>query len=180
MRSNFKWNIIKGLAMLWRNKAISFPTNIELFKSLVLAIRHGRCERLDVVCGSGEANPSLWKPVLHGDAWCVTLRAKNKMSTDRSRSVSCQEFLLSSVNSYHSFTMYAVTIRCKKVILRGTVDVSRRNRWPCKSWKDNMKEWTGQSLSSLLWHCRRQKSMYNHHSRGVCQSTTTTPGRNGN
>ena len=37
-----------------------------------------------------------------------------------------------------------------KIILLGTVDGSRRRGRPHKSWKDNMKEWTGQSMSSLL------------------------------
>ena len=35
-------------------------------------------------------------------------------------------------------------------MLQGTVDGSRRRRRPRKSWKDNINEWTGQSMSSLL------------------------------
>ena len=38
-----------------------------------------------------------------------------------------------------------------KVILQGTVDgIRRRGRRLRKSWKDNIKEWTRQSMSSLL------------------------------
>ena len=37
-----------------------------------------------------------------------------------------------------------------KIILQGTVDDSRRTGRQQKSWKDNIKEWTGQSLSLLL------------------------------
>ena len=37
-----------------------------------------------------------------------------------------------------------------KSILQGTVDGSRRTGRPRKSQKDNIKEWTGQSMSSLL------------------------------
>ena len=37
-----------------------------------------------------------------------------------------------------------------KIMLQGTVDGGRRSGKPRKSWKDNIKEWTGQSMSSLL------------------------------
>ena len=37
-----------------------------------------------------------------------------------------------------------------KIILRRTVDGSRRRARSRKSWKDNIKERTGQSMSSLL------------------------------
>ena len=36
------------------------------------------------------------------------------------------------------------------IILQGSVDGRRHRDRPCKSWKDNIKEWTGQSMSSLL------------------------------
>ena len=36
------------------------------------------------------------------------------------------------------------------IILQRRVDGSRRRGIPRKSWKDNIKEWTGQSMSSLL------------------------------
>ena len=37
-----------------------------------------------------------------------------------------------------------------KIILQGTVDGSRHRRRSRKSWKDNIAEWTGQLMSSLL------------------------------
>ena len=37
-----------------------------------------------------------------------------------------------------------------KIILQGTVNGSRGRGRSRKSWKDNIKEWTGQSMSSLL------------------------------
>ena len=37
-----------------------------------------------------------------------------------------------------------------RIILEEKVDVRRRRGRACKSWKDNIKEWTGQSMSSLL------------------------------
>ena len=38
----------------------------------------------------------------------------------------------------------------RNIILKGTVNSSRRRGRPGKLWKDNMKEWTSQSMSSLL------------------------------
>ena len=37
-----------------------------------------------------------------------------------------------------------------KIIVEGTVDDRRCRGRPRKSWKDNIKKWTGQSLLSLL------------------------------
>ena len=37
-----------------------------------------------------------------------------------------------------------------EIMLQGTVDGWRRRGRPRKSWKDNIKQWTGQSMSSLL------------------------------
>ena len=37
-----------------------------------------------------------------------------------------------------------------KIILQGTADGSRCRGRPRKSWRDNINEWTGQSLSTLL------------------------------
>ena len=38
----------------------------------------------------------------------------------------------------------------KKIILQGAMEGSRRRGRPRKSWEDSIKEWTGQSMSSLL------------------------------
>ena len=56
------------------------------------------------------------------------------------------------------------------IILQGTVDGSRRRARPRKSWKDNIKEWTGQSMSSLLRIAddRESRSMGNHRSGYIC------------
>ena len=57
-----------------------------------------------------------------------------------------QELLLSTVNSYHGLAMSAVMIRCQKSY--------HRERWKVvvadKTARENTKEWTSQSLSSLL------------------------------
>ena len=53
------------LAVLWKNKAISFRTKIKLNKSLVTATLLMR--ELDDNCGSGETHPRLRKQILQGD-----------------------------------------------------------------------------------------------------------------
>ena len=53
----------------------------------------------------------------------------------------------------HSLSWFSHVCRhdtLPKIILRGTVDGSRRRGRPRKSWKDKIKEWIGQSMSSLL------------------------------
>ena len=65
------------------------------------------------------------------------------------------------------------------IILQGTVDGRRRRGRPRKSWKDNINEWTGQSLSSLLRIVddrSRWAPIIAHASVGV---PPTTPGRHG-
>ena len=66
-----------------------------------------------------------------------------------------QELLLpklSSSASYHGSAMSAW------YAAKGTADGSRRTGRPRKSWRDNIKEWTGKSLPSLL--LRKRLSEY--------------------
>ena len=53
----------------------------------------------------------------------------------------------------HKLTWFGQVCRhdtLPKTIQQGTVDGSRRREKPRKSWKNNIKEWTGQSMLSLL------------------------------
>ena len=86
---------------------------------------------------------------------CFTYHTENKKQTNMhdNRSISspdvrsfyCQP---SSVARYHgSDVCHRNTL--PKIILQGTVDGRRRRGRPSKSWKDNIKEWTGQSMSTL-------------------------------
>ena len=62
-----------------------------------------------------------------------------------------QKLLLSIVKG-HRLSWFGHVCRhdtLPNVILQVSVDGSRRGR-PRKSWKNNIKEWTGQSMSSLL------------------------------
>ena len=87
-----------------------------------------------------------------------------KVSTDGDRRVQSEMRLLSNytviVRRHRRLTKYAVfpfsetlqLMHCQfnKIILQGSVDGKRRRGRPRKSWKDNIKEWPGQSMSSLL------------------------------
>ena len=65
--------------------------------------------------------------------------------------VGCQELLLSIVATYLGSATSTSVIRCGKPYLHGTVEGGCCTERLHKSWKDNLKEWTGQSLSSLLY-----------------------------
>ena len=111
----------------------------------------------DADCGSGETNPSFWKQMLYiGGCLAYHTEIIKRTSTCGNRSISspdirnfyCQP---PSVVSYHRSAMSAVTIRCQNHATENSSLYDSRCRWrPRKSWRDNMKACTGQSLSSLL------------------------------
>ena len=109
--------------------------------------------KLDVEGGSGEAITGLWIQMIQENAWHIIQRAQNKRICMRSisspdvRSFYCQP---SHVASYHGSAMSVVTIRCRRSHYKEQWMNSRRRGRPRKSRKDNIKEWTGQSMSSLL------------------------------
>ena len=91
-----------------------------------------------------------------------------------------QELLLSTVK-HRKLSRFSHVCRhdtLPKVILQEVKDGIRRRGRPRKSCRNNIKEWTGQSLSSLLQR-RRQKSMCDHCNGGVCRCIRMTLGRNG-
>ena len=62
----------------------------------------------------------------------------------------CPELVLITVNRHKlSWFGHVCHDTLPKIILQGTVDGRRRGK-PRKSWNDNIKEWTGRSMSSLL------------------------------
>ena len=62
----------------------------------------------------------------------------------------CQALLLSTVASYHGSAMSVIMICCRRLYDKEQWICSCRRGRPRKSWKDNVKKWTGQSMSSLL------------------------------
>ena len=100
-----------------------------------------RMRELDADCGSGETNLSLRKQMLQEDAWHIVQRTRNEQL--------CMETgpyprRTSSVACYHGSAKSAV-----KNHTTGIADDRRRGR-PRKSWRDDIEELTGQSLSWLL------------------------------
>ena len=89
-----------------------------------------------------------------GDAWRIIPRTQNKYLRQQvhilSRRLECK---LSSVASGHDSAMSAVMIYCPKSYYREQwkVVLAKGGGRLHKSWKDNIKEWTGQQTS----HCRR-------------------------
>ena len=103
---------------------------------------------------SEQTNPSLWKQMLQEDAWHIIQTTQNKRIYTAIGQYPCRTSGTFIVNRRSSQVIivppclpsrYAV-----KIIPQGTVDGGRRRRRPCKSCRDNIKEWTGQPLSSLL------------------------------
>ena len=63
-----------------------------------------------------------------------------------------QKLLLSTIKRRRKLSWFGHVCRrdtLPKIILQATVDGSRRRGMPLKSWKDNIKEWTGRSMSLL-------------------------------
>ena len=160
------------------NNAINFPQRLN-------STNHSSCQ----YCSTDvRAERWLWiwrdesKPSKTNNAeGCLVSHTKNTKRTNTygSRSISsldvkkfyCQQ---SSVASYYGSTMSAVKNTLPKIILQGTVDDRRRRRKPRKSWRDNMDR---PVIVVVAAHRRRQKSMSDHCSGGVCRSTWTTLGR---
>ena len=103
----------------WKNKAISFPTNFKLYKSLVW--------ELDDDCESWEANPSFWKQMLQDDAWLIIAKHKRKNKWTyiyRNGSMFSLDVMSSynhssNIASYRGSTISAVMICCCRTSYNG-------------------------------------------------------------
>ena len=166
------------LAVLWKNKAISFPTKIKLFMSLVLSIPLYGCERWTLTADL-EAQIQAFENKCYRRMLGIQ-RAWNKHVCWQRVNILARrrELLLSTVK--HRKLSWFGHVCCHdtlpKIILQGTVDGGHRRGRPYKSWKDNIKEWTGQLISSLL-HIVDERSTGSRRSRCICQSTSKTPER---
>ena len=111
--------------------------------------------------------------IMHTENIKQTRMYRNRsMSSSDVRSVYCQLLQVIMVHPRLSL-LYAVEDHSQ-----GTVDGRRRRGRPCKSWKDKVKEWTGQLISSLL-RITDDRLMGSHCSNWICRSTPTTSGRHG-
>ena len=92
--------------------------------------------------------------MLQEDAWHIIQRTQNiriGMTTGQYPLRMSETFILNRRASQVTwFGHICHHDMLPKMILRGTVDGSRLRGRPRKSWRDNIKEWTGQSMSPLL------------------------------
>jgi hypothetical protein len=142
------------LAILWKNKAISFPTKIVLYRSLVLSVLLYGCESWTLTADL-ERRIQAFENKCFRRMLGISYR-EHKTNEYVWQQVSIlagpQELLLSTVKR-RKLSWFGHVCRhdaLPKIILQGTVDGKRRRGRPRKSWRDNIKEWTGQSMSSLL------------------------------
>ena len=77
----------------------------------------------------------------------TNMYGNGSMSLQDVRNFYCQPSSVASSHSYHSLAMSTVTTRCQNHTT-GNSNGSHRRGKPHKSWRDNIKEWTSQSLSS--------------------------------
>ena len=159
------------LAILWKINAISFPTKVKTRQS------HLACQ-----CGAGEANPGLGEKATGGCSANHTERIKQK-NMYGNRSISSPD-----VKSFYCQASQAIIVRPRLSSRYAAEDHTTRNsgwyrrrRWrPRKSWKDNIKEWTGQSMPSLLRIADdRDRWPVIASDAWICRNTPTTPGRHG-
>ena len=151
------------LAILWRNNAISFPTNITRYESLVLSVLMGESRPL-------KTNATEELLAYHTESMKQANMCGNRSThrrTLRTFTVNVKRRKL----SWFGYVCRHDTL--PKIILQGTVDSSRRRGRPRKSWKDNIRERTGQSRMTEV---DGQSSQQIHLSE---YPQRTTPGRHG-
>ena len=152
------------LSRIWRGKTISFSTKFRLYKSLVVSILLYGCESWTLLADTEKRlqafeNKCMRKMLqisytehrTNADVWnSVTLR------------VGRQEPLLATVKR-RKMAWFGHTIRhntLSKTILQGTVEGSRRQGRPRKSWMENVKEWTNQTMPELLAAAPQRKKWH--------------------
>ena len=115
-----------------------------------------------------------WSPSTSFNCAFICCISRSRQTTSRKvideslRLISHHRSFLSPLFVYRGSATSVVMI---SIILHGTVDGNRRRGRSRKSWKDSIKEWTGQSMLSLL-----RIADDSHRSRCICRSTPTTPG----
>jgi hypothetical protein len=147
------------LAILWKNKAISFPTKIVLYRSLVLSVLLYGCESWTLTADL-ERRIQAFENKCFRRMLGISYR-EHKTNEYVWQQVSIlagpQELLLSTVKR-RKLSWFGHVCRhdtLPKIILDGPVDVIIAPR------------------------CRGQASMGGRHGGGICRGTPTTPGRHG-
>ena len=137
------------LAIPWKkNKAIVFPTKIILNWSLVLSVLLYGCERWTLTADL-ERRIQAFENECYRRMLGISYR-EHKASEYVWHQVSIlaglQELLLSTVCRVCRHDTLSKIL----LYIQGCVDGRRRRGGPRESWNDNIREWMGQSMSSLL------------------------------
>ena len=139
---------------IWKSNVISFPTKIKLFKALVVSILLYGCESWTLTAETERRIEAFefksYRRLLR------ILYSEHKTNVYVKEQVTNQaghqESLLSIVKR-RKLAWYGHTCRhntLSKTILQGSVEGKRRRGRPRKSWNDNIREWTGHNLVTLL------------------------------
>jgi hypothetical protein len=145
---------ITRLNTIWNSSSISFPVKFKLYKSLVISILLYGCESWTLTADTERRIQAFehkcFRKLLH-------ISYKEHKTNDYVRQqvttyVGKQEPLLATVKR-RKLAWYGHVSRhesLSKTILQGTVEGKRRRGRQRKSWSDNVTEWTGCNIASLL------------------------------
>ena len=142
------------LTTIWRSRDISFPTKIQLYRSLVLSILLYGCESWTLTAETMKRLESFETKSfrrLLGISWAD--RKTNDFVRSRvSTLAGPQEPLLSTVKRRKLSWFGHITRHntLPKTVLQGTLEGGRRRGRQTKCWMDNIKDWTRLDSPSLI------------------------------
>ena len=175
--SDWRKSAMSRLAILWENKAISFHTKIKFYKSLDLSMLLSGWESWTLTVDLERRIQAIENNVtVQGRILCVSYREHKTNEHVCNRSIPSQD--ARSFNCQPSSVGYHGSATSVVVIGSRNSGGSRRRGRPCKSWKDNINEWTDQSMSSLL-HITDDRGRWTVMQRMHLSEYPTTPGHHG-
>ena len=139
---------------IWKSNSISLPTKLQLYKSLVLSILLYGCESWTLT-----ADTERRIEAFENKSYRRLLRISYKdhktnayVKEQITNSTGEQEPLLATIKR-RKLAWFGHISRhntLSKTILQGTVEGKRRRGRQRKIWHDNIKEWTGSNLATLI------------------------------
>ena len=147
-------SIMAKLDKIWKNKNISFPTKMRLYRALVLST-------LLYVCESWTMTAETTKRVQTFETKCfrrmLGISWSDRKTNDFVRAqvtsmAGPQEPLLTTIKR-RKLTWFGHVTRhnsLPKTILQGTLEGGRKRGRQAKSWLDNIKEWTRMDTPTLI------------------------------
>ena len=138
----------------WKSNSISLPTKLKLYKSLVLSILLYGCESWTLTADTEKRIEAF-----ENKSYRRLLRISYKehktnayVKEQITNSAGEQEPLLATIKR-RKLAWFGHISRhntLSKTILQGTVEGKRRRGRQRKIWHDNIKEWTGSNLATLI------------------------------